>query len=391
MGANAVRFVHWQHGEAAYERADELGLVVWTEIPLWGRIAETQAFTNNARQQLEELIRQNYNHPSVMFWGLYNELDDTPAVRTLIQDLHDRAKAEDPTRLTIAATDVEGAQINDIPDVVTYNRYYGWYGDYTKPAEERFDKLTAFLERTDAANGTDRVAIGEYGAGGDPRQHDESPDLPASDPNNALVPQPEEYQAFWHEQSWGRMEAHSPDLWAAFVWQFTDSANDDRLEGSRAGLNTKGLVSHDRRTRKDAYFYYQSQWSDEPVLHLTGERFARREAEVVTVKAYSNMDGPVSLRVNGVTLGTRSDADGVLEWSDVQLVDGENRVEVSGTRDGQTYTDALTWQYDAGGENDGTATGARVTNALGRPAPATSLASSRSPRIASDLFNDDPL
>ena len=167
-------------------------------------------------------------------------------------------------------------------------------------------------------------------------------------------------------------------MFGAFIWQFTDSGNDNRDEGSQPGINDKGLVTYDRRTQKDAFYYYKSQWSNTPTLYLTSKRFANRTDATTPVKVYSNLGTNVTLTVNGVNQGTRNDSDGVLEW-DVTLDAGNNAVAVTTTKSGKTYTDTVVWNLAAGRS----AQGMLAADLLTPPVSPT-----RKPKV-DDLFGGD--
>ncbi len=287
LGATFVRLAHYQHPPGTYDLLDRLGLIAWSEIPLVSRVADSPAFFENVRQQLVELIRQNYNHPSVLFWGLYNEVADDPATRALVRELVELAHAEDATRLTAAASCLsEGADIHFLPDVIAFNKYFGWY-------DGRTGDLGPWADAFHGAYPTRAVGISEYGAGASIHQHSEDPPPPST-----LGPwHPEEYQALVHEGCWSQLKAR-PFLWTKVVWNMFDFACDSRHEGDTPGRNDKGLVTYDRGTRKDAYYWYQAHWSSAPVLYITGRRHVNRSTATVTVKVYSNLDA-VQLAVNG--------------------------------------------------------------------------------------------
>ena len=354
MGANAVRFAHWQVDQNWYDLADQKGLLVWTEIPLWGNhITATQAFTDNSVNELRELIRQSAQHPSIAYWGLFNEIPNNSTTQSLIATLQDVAKSEDPSRTTIAASDLsQPAAINLVPDTVMLNKYYGWYtyagGETSLTTDQRLAQFGTWLSQN-ASNtpSGDPLGIGEYGAGANINQHTNDPTTaaPTGNPNTTQF-QPEEYQAYLHEKTYEQIKASSAATWGSFIWEFADSANDDRDEGSEPGINTKGLITYDRSTQKDAYFYYKSQWSSSPTLYLTSKRFTNRTDASTYVKAYSNLGSNVTLTINGHGLGTRNDGSGVLEWDNVTLDDGANVVVITGTKNGKTYTDTATWTLD---------------------------------------------
>lgn len=333
MGSTGVRLVHFQHPQAAYNEADRLGLAVWTEIGINSAVEDSPAFRANARQQMRELIAQNYNHPSVVLWGIGNEVySEDPLVARILAELHDVARSADPSRPTVYA---HCCQADDHPkamvtDVIGFNRYFGWYpgaGETT---------IGAWADGFHAAHPERAFAVSEYGAGGSIR-HQEDPPRP-------VVPDsdwhPEQYQALYHERNWREL-AERPYLFGTFVWVAFDLASAGRHEGDRRGINDKGLVSYDRRTRKDAYYWYQANWSERPVLHITGRRFSLRHQPDVEVKVYTN-GGPASLWLNGTLLGTAEPQGHILRWQ-VRLRDGVNRLEVRNEHRGIAQRDAVEW------------------------------------------------
>lgn len=357
MGANAVRFSHMQVDPYWYDLADRNGLVVWTETPIWrsNTKPDNATFVTNALDQMRELIRQNYNHPSIVYWGIFNEVPNNNAsVNNMLTQINAVAKTEDPTRFTIGAAEWDyPAAANYIPDYNTFNKYYGWYSyggayatNFGMTADQRLAKFAQWLASQAAAEPDMPLGIGEFGAGANINHHVDDPTdgAPASDPNGTSF-HPEEYQAYVHEKTWEAIEASSKPVWATFIWQFADSANDDRLEGSQPGINDKGLMDYSRSNAKDAFYYYKSQWSNQPVLYLTQKRNTSRTDASTTVKAYSNLGQNIELLINGVSQGTRNDSDGVLEWN-VTLDAGVNNVLVR-TTSGTSRSDSATWSLPA--------------------------------------------
>jgi len=333
MGVTGLRLVHFQHPQRIYDDADRSGLVVWTEVPLNGVVDRSPAFVDNLKQQLRELIRQNYNHPSVIVWGLGNEVyaaDDYS--RSVLADLQRVAHAEDPSRPTTYAhcctsdTDAMTAQT----DVIAYNRYFGWYAG-------QLQDLGPWADRLHAEMPTRPFAVSEYGAGASIYQQEDPPARPK--PSSHW--HPEQYQALFHESSW-RLLRERPYLWAAFVWVGFDVASNGRNEGDRAGINDKGLVTYDRLTRKDAYYWYQANWTSVPMVHITSPRATPRRTATVDVKVYTNTNA-VSLSVNGHALDTRSAVDHVVSWERVPLEPGRN--DIVAESDVKAAVDAVHWDY----------------------------------------------
>jgi hypothetical protein len=329
MGSTAVRLVHFQHPRQAYEEADRLGLVTWTEIGINSEVEDTPAFRANAAQQLRELIAQSANHPSVMMWGIGNEVySEDPKVARILRGLHRVAKTADPLRPTVYA---HCCQADDHPkamvtDLIGFNRYFGWYPDQQGTIGE-------WAERFHQAHPGRPFAVSEYGAG--------ASILHQEDPPRPVIPasgwHPEQFQTLHHERNWLELK-DKPYLWGTFVWVAFDLASAGRHEGDSRGINDKGLVAYDRKVRKDAWYWYQANWSDRPMLHITSRRFTLRHEPAVEVKAYTNA-GPATLFVNGMSQGTRAPVDHVLRWP-VTLRQGANRIEV---RSSSGLVDVVDW------------------------------------------------
>lgn len=358
IGANTVRLAHYQHGDEAYRQMDEAGMVVWAEIPLvdrsapWYSETTTEAFAANAERQLRELIRQEYNHPSIAVWSIANEVNleaakgrgGTSNARPLLERLQAVVHAEDPLRPatladccgTIAEENRPGLDsVAGITDVIGYNRYHGWYGNTV-------DVLGRDLDRVHARFARQPISISEYGAGGALTQHT---DDPLGGPIAAFGrPHPEEFQSHLLEESWKQIAAR-PYVWASWVWNMFDFSNELRLEGDLTDTNDKGLVTFDRKTRKDAFYFYKANWSGQPTLHLAERRHAARPYPVVDVKAYANT-GTVNLTLNGRPLGEARCDTGICRWPGVALDPGENRLEASGMRGGARVSDAVTWTFE---------------------------------------------
>jgi beta-galactosidase len=354
IGANTVRFAHYEHAQAWFDEADRAGMLVWAEIPLvdkvsFGDTPASPALIDNARQQLIELIRQNFNHPSVMTWGIGNEVDLAMASgklgpnadpRPLLRVLNDLARREDPDRPTTLADCCEATSddkpaglpvLAGITDLIGYNRYFGWY--YGK-----VDELGPHLDALHAAHPHTPIAVSEYGVGGALSQHT---DNPRGSVTASGRPHPEEFQSWWHEQTWPQL-AQRPYLWATWVWNMFDFASAIRHEGDSIDLNDKGLVTYDRKVKKDAFFYYKAQWSSEPVVHINGRRYVQRSSAVIDIRVYSNAER-VSLALNGRTLGSVACPGRVCVMQDVRLAPGRNQVTAEARFRGRMVTDAITW------------------------------------------------
>ena len=338
IGANSVRLAHYPHADEFYALCDQAGMLVWAEIPYIGHGTLHQAFDANARQQLTELIRQNYNHCSIYCWSLFNELGGPKHPDLLVAQLNDLAHREDPTRLTVAAANQDGRPENDMTDVMAYNTYPGWY--WADPATMRWAIDWKYDPDKDRA-----IGISEYGAGASIHQHDQHIDkAPATDgPWH-----PEEWQARVHEGNY-REIAQRPYVWASYVWNMFDFASASRHEGDRQGINDKGLVTYDRLTRKDAFYFYQANWSRQPMVYITSRRHTPRTEPTTDIKVYSNCP-QVSIAVDGRAVPVERLDLGIFVARNVELRPGENVVTAQATAaDGTTVVaDSCSWTLTTG-------------------------------------------
>ncbi len=334
IGATMIRMAHYQYDQEMYRLCDKYGIVVWTEIPLVNQIVDSKSFEENAEQQLKELIRQNYNHPSVLFWGIFNEIHNQkgPDPLSLVRKLNELAKEEDPTRLTTAASDDEDST-NFVTDVLGMNKYYGWYYGAAKDLGPYLDKW--HREHPDRA-----IGISEYGAGGSVYQHEEHP---AKQPRTNGPWHPEEYQTEFHEISWKAIQSR-PYIWFSTLWNLYDFASDYRDEGFRPGINDKGIITQGHETKKDAYYWYKVNWNPEPMVHINSKMFTVRDTSVITVEVYSNARD-VELFIDGRSVGRKTSEDHRFFWKEVELRLGENYVKATATIDGTEYSDACWWRY----------------------------------------------
>ena len=334
MGVTAIRLAHYPQSEYVHDLADKNGILLWNEIPLVNALRDTPAFKANAAQQLREMILQRYNHPSAAFWGMFNELD----VRVdqfsaeILGELKREQKDLDPTRLNVAASCKFGNVFDTIPDWICYNPYSGWYGG--KPGD-----LTPYIDDRYRENGNKRIGLSEYGAGANPGQHQEGE--PAK-PRAFGQFHPEEWQAYVHEQDWAQIK-DNPKLWGSFLWCMFDFASSHRDEGGTPGVNDKGLVTADRQLKKDAYFFYQANWSHTPMLHINGRRLVERTSATTDVEVYSNC-ASVDLTLNGKSLGiVAPDNLHICRWKNVPLKPGANSIEA--TSPGTSLSDTCNWTY----------------------------------------------
>jgi beta-galactosidase len=336
MGCTVIRCAHYQHSDYFYSLCDKAGILVWAEIPQVNVISNLPAFEDCSRGQLQDLIRQNINHPAIFVWSLCNEIRPPISDDTLreLRDLNSVAHSEDPTRPTIEATlTATSPALNKIPDLLGWNIYPGWYGGWGTKGNfgPSLDK-----HRADSRQGG--FCLSEYGAGANTTQHEQDPKQPK--PGGQW--HPEEWQAEVHEAAWAAIKSH-PFVWGSFVWNMFDFAVSTRHEGGIPGRNDKGLVTYDRKIKKDAFYFYKANWSDEPVLYITSRRFTERTNAVTDVKIYSNAD-EVELLLNGNSQGKRNDGtNGVFIWKDVTLSPGENQIQARAERDGTSLGDSCVW------------------------------------------------
>ena len=341
MGVNAVRLAHYPHSSYTYDQMDRAGIVTWAEIPFVGPggyadkgFVDSERFRANGKAQLCELIRQHFNHPSICFWGLFNELKyegDNPS--DYIRELNTLAHAEDSTRLTTCASNQMG-EMNFITDVMAWNRYDGWYG--STPST-----LATFLDEMHAKYPQLCIALSEYGAGASVRQQQDS--LIQPQPNSWW--HPENWQTFYHIRNWDII-SHRPFLWGSFVWNMFDFGAAHRTEGDRPGITDKGLVTHDRKTKKDAYYFYKANWNPEPMVYIAGKRCTERKKGDIDLWVFSNCKS-VTLTINGKPLPALTPNDISLCTFHVTFQPGLNRIVAKGMKAGKSVKDE--WEVETEG------------------------------------------
>ncbi len=294
VGATTIRLAHYQHDQYFYDLCDEYGQVVWAEIPYISK--HMPGGRENTITQMKELISQNYNHPSIVVWGLSNEISIGGSDEDLLENhriLNDLCHEMDKTRKTTIAA-VSMCKMNDpylqIPDVVSYNHYFGWYGGETGMNGPWFDKFHETHPNIP-------IGCSEYGC--------EALNWHTSDPRQGDYT--EEYQAYYHEELIKQLFSRKY-MWATHVWNMFDFGADARAEGGENGQNHKGLVTMDRKYKKDAFYAYKAWLSDEPFVHLCSKRYVDRVEDVTKVTVYSNQP-VVELFANGVSLGKKEAAD----------------------------------------------------------------------------------
>ena len=312
LGANTIRLAHYQHSQDFYDACDEIGFAVWAEIPFISVFKKGEGAHTHVMEEMKELIIQNYNHPSIMFWGISNEILIGGISQELVDTHHDLeklCKELDPTRLTTIAhvshTPVDGP-MHHITDLESYNHYFGWYGGKMEQNGPWLDKFHA--EHPDIC-----IGISEYGTEGIINWHSNDPQC---------KDYTEEYQALYHEHL-AQVFEDRPWVWATHCWNMFDFGCAARHEGGVAGRNNKGLMTIDRKTKKDSYFVYQAYWSKLPMVHIAGRRHAQRAGETTEIKVYSNQD-TVVLYVNGKEVGQQT-AHRVFKFN-VALEEGFNTI-----------------------------------------------------------------
>lgn len=325
MGVNAARLAHYPQATYMYDLMDKNGIVTWAEIPFIGPggyadkgFVDQPSFRENGKTQLIELIRQNYNHPSICFWGLFNELKevgDNPV--EYIKELNVLAKQEDPTRIITSASN-QGGDLNFITENIAWNRYDGWYGSTPKT-------LASFLDQTHQKHPQLRIGISEYGAGASIYHQQDS--LTQTNPTSWW--HPENWQTYYHIENW-KIIHERPFVWGTFVWNMFDFGAAHRTEGDRPGINDKGLVTFDRKVKKDAFYFYKANWNkQEPMIYLAEKRCVLRTQLEQTFMAFTTAP-EAELFVNGKSYGKQqTDNYATATWKGIKLQEGANAIRVT--------------------------------------------------------------
>lgn len=324
MGATMIRLSHYPQSQRFYDLADQRGMVLWSEIPFCGPggydfTGYVKNAEENARQVALEMIYQNINHPSVCFWGIFNEIlvddgrfkaYDDPV--KFVNELNKLFKKTDPSRLTSFATCVDHTHYQGCSDLIAWNKYF------RKPGNEA--GVRKFYEQARQTTNGQPLGISEYGDAGSIKIH--------YDPRYDRVrDHAENYQLLTHEGYW-RAIKDSEWLWCKCIWQFCDMQSSIRHEGDRDGMNDKGMITYDRKTRKDIYYFYKAQWNPEPMVYITGRRFINRRHTVTDVKIYTNQPH-ATLYVNGREVKTiKTDDIHRIVFKDVELKEGDNHIMV---------------------------------------------------------------
>ena len=314
VGATTVRCSHYQHNQYFYDLCDENGLVVWAEIPYISK--HMPDGKDNTLVQMEELVKQNYNHPSIVCWGLSNEITigggaESDSLINNHKELNDLCHKLDKTRLTTMAhvmtQDTEGT-VTQLPDIASYNHYYGWYVGDTSGYAKFFDKFHS--DHPDYC-----IGLSEYGADANPKLHTDNP---------KRGDYTEEYQSKYHEEVLDFINQR-PYLWATHLWNMFDFAADARREGGNIGKNQKGLVTMDRKTKKDSFYLYKANWNKkDKFVHLCSKRYVNRHEDETKVKVYSNLDN-VALYVDDKLVEEKK-GDRIFEF--IIPITGKHHIEV---------------------------------------------------------------
>ena len=344
VGATTVRFAHYQQSEYLYSRCDSLGLILWAEIPFVNRVTGEEA--ENAKNQLRELIRQNYNHPSIYVWGLHNEVySPHEYTAQLTADLHDLAKTEDPDRYTVSVNGYGHMNhpVNLNADIQAMNRYFGWY-------EKKIKDIDTWIEDLEKEYPSQKFILSEYGADANINHQTE---LLGESLKWWEQYYPETFQTKVHEYHWSVIAKH-PYIVASYLWNSFDFATPMANRGGIVARNMKGLMTFDRKTRKDSYYWYKANWSKEPVVHLTQRRNIDRERKETSVTVYSNIGTP-KVYLNGKELqGIRKGYTEVhYVFDHVSLDNGKNILKAVAVKNGEEYMDEIEWNY-SGEKNRGT-------------------------------------
>ncbi len=336
IGATTVRFAHYQQSDYIYSRCDTLGLIIWAEIPFVNRVTGQE--WDNAHQQMRELVRQSFNHPSIYVWGIHNEVYHPHGyTAALTQSIHDLCKQEDPDRYTVSVNGYGnvGHPVNQNADIQGMNRYFGWY-------ERKIQDIKPWIEKMEKEYPWQRLMLTEYGADANIAHQTEI----LGDALNWTSPfYPETFQTKTHEYQWSIIAKH-PYITASYLWNMFDFAVPTSKRGSVDARNMKGMMTFDRKIKKDSYFWYKANWSKEPVLYMTQRRNVLRERKETSVTVYSNIGTPKVYLNDRELSGIRKGYTDVhYVFDKVLLNDGKNVLRAVVTWQGREYVDEMEWEY----------------------------------------------
>ena len=346
MGVNGVRLAHYQHSDYFYSICDKNGVLAWAELAIVNKVSFEEPFLENSKSMLTDLIRQNYNHPSIFTWSLANEIGffQRKSPVPVMEKLNDLAHEEDPTRpTTLAAISMAffKKDLHRVTDIIGWNDYPGWYYFKKNPS-----KLGEHLIKFNKIGNSRGLCVSEYGAGASIHHHVQNMTHEDTVKTTSNF-HPEEKQNLVHEANYREIKA-APFVWGSFLWNMFDFAVAGRNEGDTPGRNDKGLVTYDRKVKKDAYFFYKANWTEEPMVYITSRRHLERDDPNTEIKVYSNCDD-VELKINGNSIGKMVKEDLCLfRWSNYELSEGENKIDVIGISGNKKATDSCVWKLIVG-------------------------------------------
>jgi len=336
MGATTIRLAHYQQSPEIYALADTIGFLTWAEIPFVNRVSYYE--NDNAKQQIAELVKQNFNHPSIYIWGVHNEVYSKTAdeqVPVLSRELSDIAKTLDPDRYTVAVTgyNVIDRQENLSTDVQGVNHYFGWYGG-------KIEDLGPWAQKVAQDFPDYKIMLSEYGADGNidiSKEQVEPPDDVIS--GKAF---PENYQTETHIQQWAAIEKN-PVILASYLWNSFEFAVPAWNRGGVNARNLKGLITFDRKRKKDSFYWYKANWNPEPMLYLANRRDNIRSNNLTKIQLFSNLT-QITISVNGKDYTAKQGVNSK-HWivENVELKKGENKIQAKGKNGNSEITDEMSW------------------------------------------------
>lgn len=339
IGATTIRFAHYQQSDYLYSQCDSMGFVIWAEIPFVNNFSGKES--ENARQQLTELIRQNRNHPAIYVWGMHNEVySKTPDehVAVLTRQLNDLAKTEDPGRYTVAVSGYGemNRPANLAADIQGMNRYFGWY-------EGKINDIEEWVSGLEKNYPDYKLMLTEYGADGNINQHTDSLSTDFDPVSGQFFP--ETYQTATHVKQWSVIEKH-PYIAASYLWNMFEFAVPMWNRGGVNARNLKGLITYDRKQKKDAFYWYKANWNPEPIIYIAERRNNIRKQAQVQVEVFSNLEN-ITLTLNDgkPVTGHQGANHRDFIFDNILLKAGINTLKATGTHNGKAITDTITWTH----------------------------------------------